>query len=97
MCSLVERVCRRLAAGTWPRRPPKQTPASPFTQKAQQRLLASQSCCCSRNAEALSVGLGPIILTLYLRFEQQVIFGHLPDGVKVRAKAPGVPHSGLLT
>ena len=34
-------------------------------------------------------------LTLYLRFEQQVLLGHLPYGVKVRAKVPGVPHSGL--
>lgn len=34
-------------------------------------------------------------LMLYLRFEHQVLLGHLPYGVKVRAKVPGVPHSGL--
>ena len=36
----------------------------------------------------------PESLTLYLGFEQQVLFGHLPYGVKMRTKVPGVPHAG---
>lgn len=49
-----------------------------------------------RNARTPRAGSSALEgLTLYLRFEQQVLLGHLPYGVKVRAKVPGVPHFGL--
>lgn len=50
----------------------------------------------SRHAEACTTakkGRADKQNTLYLRFEQQIIPGHLPYGIQVRADVSRIPHS----